>query len=159
MERPELHIRWNKLDYVFEIITLIGVTVIWGITFWFDYADTYQLIPTHYDIQGNATSYDDGSSLFFNSIFVTASYLLLSWLAKYPHKFNYPSDITSENAYNAYKAGARLVRSLKFSVVFIFLLISVNDIFPKSIDSGYMVLGILVLIKTPIILFLTRSSR
>ena len=47
----------------------------------------------------------------------------LTVINKYPHLFNYPSEITKENALHQYTKASRMIRFLKFIIMIIFGLI------------------------------------
>jgi len=49
-------------------------------------------------------------------------------LNKFPHVFNYPTEVTSENALKQYTNATRMIRYLKAIIVFIFGLIDYKTI-------------------------------
>ena len=57
------------------------------------------------------------------SIISTLIFIGLTVLNKYPQLFNYPSEITKENALYQYTNASRMIRFLKFIIMIIFGLI------------------------------------
>lgn len=50
-------------------------------------------------------------------------YLFLTILNRYPHKFNYPFNITEQNAVAQYRIARLMVQTLKLEVIWIFVYI------------------------------------
>ena len=63
-----------------------------------NYFELPEIIPTHYNEAGEADSYGDKLNILALPIISTLLFIGLTILNKRPHLFNYPSEITKENA-------------------------------------------------------------
>jgi len=84
-------------------------------------------------------------------------------LNKYPHVFNYQSEITDENALHQYTNATRLIRFLKLTIVIIFGLIvfrTIQNVSGNADGLGTWFLPLtLGMIFIPIIYFLISANK
>ena len=94
-------------------------------------------------------------------IISTFLFIGLTVLNKFPHAFNYPTNISEKNAYRHYTNATRLIRYLKLIIVFIFGLIAFKTIQTaegKADGLGLWFLPLtMVLIFIPITYFTIKS--
>ncbi len=121
-QRPRLQIPLTTPDKIIEAAGWICLAALWTMTI-FAYGNLPETIPTHFGIKGEADDYGSKMTMFLLPGFGTLSFIGLTVLNRYPHIFNYPGDITSENALAQYTNATRMIRYLKFSMTFIFLII------------------------------------
>jgi len=161
-QRPRIEMKLTNTDKIFEWIGwwLLGFFWIYVI---FNYSSLPDTIPIHYNFKGEVDGYGTKSSIFLLPILGTIIFIGMTILNKYPHVFNYPVKITTENAEKQYVSATRLIRYLKLAVLFIFLLIILNTL---QIDSNsdskvsfWILPAALVLIFIPLILYIVNSFR
>jgi len=119
MSRPKIKIQPTKTNWVLDIVGLIGVifTVVVVITSYNDLPDT---ISTHYNVSGQPDGYGGKSILFVLPAVAIVTYLIMTIGVRFPYTFNYPFEITEENAERQYKNMTLMIRTLKTFIVMIF---------------------------------------
>ena len=161
-ERPKIKLEHTKADKAFEIIGWILVISVWGFTVK-NYADLPDTIPTHYNIAGEADGFNGKVTILTLPLLATALFVGLTFLNKFPHIFNYPTNITQHNALRQYTNATRMIRYLKLVIVVIFGLIAFKTIQNGNGEANG--LGIwflpltLGLIFIPLIYFLIKSFK
>jgi len=83
-----------------------------------------ETIPVHFDFAGQANSWGDRSDLLLLFGLSILIYAGLSWLGRYPHKFNYPWKITLDNAERQYHLARIFVKVIKCEIVWLLALIT-----------------------------------
>ena len=90
-------------------------------------------------------------------------YLFLTILNRYPHKFNYPFDITEQNAEAQYHLARLMVQALKAEVIWIFVYnqwITIKGAMGKEMGLGTAFLSIsLLLVFGTIGVYIWRAFR
>ena len=117
--RPKPLLVLTSTDRILDISGWLCLGLLWAITI-FAYGNLPEVIPTHFNAAGQAD--DEGSKmiLFFLPVIGTLCFIGLTVLNYYPQVFNYPSNITAENAQRQYANAARMIRFLKLSIAFLF---------------------------------------
>lgn len=109
---------------------MLGWTAVVGI--WLQVAIFYPKLPDIIPIHFNGAGIPDGFGAKGNILTLptvaTIIFVGMTVLNRFPHIFNYPTNITEENALRQYTLATRLIRHLKFMIVCIFLLISFKTI-------------------------------
>jgi uncharacterized membrane protein len=118
-ERPRLKIDLTTTDKILEILGWTSIPLVWVITT-INYSQLPDIIPTHFNGFGNADGFGSKISILMLPLIATVLFLLLSFLNRFPHVFNYPFNITTENAYKSYRNATRLIRLIKLIVVIVF---------------------------------------
>jgi uncharacterized membrane protein len=121
-QRPKLKIEPTTGDLVIEAAGWLMVALLWTITFW-DYSGLPDQIPVHFGASGKADSFGSKTNLLGLPILGTVMYIGLTLLGRVPHTFNYPGEITPENALRQYTNAIRMIRVLKFILVLVFTMI------------------------------------
>ena len=121
-KRPKIELQLNQTDKFIEIIGWIAVFGIWILTL-ANYFELPEIISTHYNEIGKADGFGNKLNILALPIISTILFIGLTILNKYPHLFNYPSEITKENALSQYTNATRMIRFLKLTIVIIFGLI------------------------------------
>jgi len=106
-KRPRIKIPLTALDYILEIVALLVVlaTIILYVVYWI-------FSPEEYSIKILLLF-----TLPITSIFI---YAMLTILNKYPHIFNFPVNVTEENAFFLYKTATRMMRWIKLLCCLLF---------------------------------------
>ena len=121
-KRPRIKLQLNQTDKVLEIIGWISVFGIWALPL-INYFDLPEIIPIHFNGAGKADRFGNKTHIFVLPIISTLLFIGLTILNKRPHVFNYPSQITKENALRQYTNATRMMRVLKLVIVLLFGLI------------------------------------
>ncbi len=119
MARPKIKIQKEPLDYYLEAAAFLAIAFLF-IYPAIHYGGLPEDIPTHFDSKGQPDSYDKKSSIWILPAIGFLIFVMLYFLQKVPHSFNYGVKITEENAENQYRIALRLMRSLNVIIMFSF---------------------------------------
>lgn len=126
-ERPKIKLELTTIDKTFEILGWVSILAFWVLTIT-NYTNLPDTIPTHYNGAGQADGFGGKESILTLPLIATILFVGLTILNKFPHAFNYPTNITADNALRQYTNATRMIRYLKFIIVFIFGLIALQTI-------------------------------
>ena len=126
-KRPRIKLQLNQTDKILEIVGWISVVGIWALPL-INYFDLPEIIPIHFNGAGKANGFGNKTHIFVLPIISTLLFIGLTILNKRPHVFNYPSQITKENAVHQYTNATRMMRVLKLVIVVLFGLIVLKTI-------------------------------
>ena len=161
-ERPKLKIERTSIDTLIEIAGWIFVATVWTFTTYI-YSDLPSKIPTHFNAAGVADGFGGKASIFSLPVVSTVLFIGLTILNRFPHVFNYPTEITRENALKQYTIATRMIRYLKVVIVLIFGLIdykTVQHVHGKTLGLGIWFLPLtLGLIFIPLGYFIHKSVK
>jgi len=121
-KRPQIKLQLNQTDKILEIVGWVSVVGIWALTLT-NYSILPEIIPIHFNGAGKADGFGNKTHIFILPIISTLLFIGLTTLNKHPHMFNYPSQITKENAVHQYTNATRMIRVLKLVIVVLFGLI------------------------------------
>ena len=160
--RPILTLNRNYYLIVLNSIAGLIVFSLWVFTI-FSYARLPNSIPSHFDMTGNVDGYSSKGIIFMLPIIMTLLFILMSWVIKFPHRFNYPFEINESNALYQYTLAVKLITILKLLIAtgFAFSLFSMTNLDSKlgaSINS-YFVLIMMVSLVLPIVIYLILAAR
>jgi len=161
-ERPKIKLELTPIDIVLEILGWTSILAIWVLTIT-NYSSLPDTIPIHWNGAGKADGFGGKAYILPLPIISTILFIGMTILNKYPHAFNYPTNISEENALSQYTNATRLIRYLKFIVVIIFGLIVLQTISyvngnPSGLGVWFLQLT-LGLIFIPLIFFARRSYK
>jgi uncharacterized membrane protein len=77
-------------------------------------------IPRHYNFVGQPDGYSGKSIIFILPALTIVIYLLMTIGPRFPHIFNYPFQLTDENAERQYRNMTFMIRTLKIIIIVIF---------------------------------------
>lgn len=126
-DRPKLKIELTTFDKILEILGWIFIIALWSITI-ISYNQLSDIIPTHFNLKGEVDGYGEKWTIFLVASIATILFLAMSYLNKFPHRFNYLTVITKDNALRQYTIATRVIRFLKILMVAIFLLTTYQTI-------------------------------
>ena len=118
-KRPKLKIELSQPDRIIEILGWSSLFILWFFILFY-YSDLPETIPTHFNGTGKVDNYGNKLTILILPIISTIVFVGLSILNKFPHIFNYPTEITVENALKKYTLATKMIRYLKFMIVLIF---------------------------------------
>jgi uncharacterized membrane protein len=162
--RPVLHLPRTQFEMVLEMLTALGIITILAITAW-GYFTLPAIIPTHYNLSGAPNAYGGKGSLLVMPIIAICLTVLLTFLTRYPHRYNYPWPITAENAPRQYALARLLLRALTFELVWIFCVMQwliIQAAGGSSASAGSILLvvpAILLILIGTAILYIRAAAR
>jgi uncharacterized membrane protein len=121
--RPRIKLKLSSHDWVVEFLGLSFLIILIAIPLFY-YNQLPERIPTHFNGAGEPDGYGGKSSLFLLPATGFFMYILLTVLEAFPHIYNFPVAITSENAEVQYRLATRLMRILKTVILILFSFIS-----------------------------------
>jgi len=122
MSRPKIEIRPTRADRALEWAGWAMLILLWALVL-FHFPGLPDTIPTHFNAAGEPDDYGSRAMLFMLPAIATALTGGMTALNRFPHLFNHPAVITTENAARHYRGATRLIRFLKLAVSTIFTLI------------------------------------
>jgi uncharacterized membrane protein len=141
------------LDVAAWLFVAIGLALALGY-----YPDLPEQIPTHFNTSGEADKFGSKNTIFLLPVMSLVLVAGIIFLMRFPHKFNYLSKITPENAESEYRRMRVGLRVVNVMTSLLFLVITWDIVRAASGEAkGLSVLFWLVFILTvivpPIILF------
>lgn len=159
--RPKISVKLSRIDILFEILGVVCLFGLWLIPTLY-YPDLPETIPTHFDGKGNPDAYGGRLSIFEMPVIATVLFVGLTVLNRFPHIFNYPVEITAENAPRQYQMATEMIRLLNLSMVLIFGFITwqtIQTALGNAEGLGKWVIpGVMVATLIPIIRYALKSS-
>ena len=121
-KRPRIKLQLKQTDKILEVVGWVSVFGIWALPL-INYFDLPEIIPIHFNGAGKADEFGNKTHIFILPIISTLLFIGLRTLNKHPHIFNYPNQITKENALDQYTNATRMMRVLKLVIIVLFGLI------------------------------------
>ncbi|MBK7867965.1 MAG: DUF1648 domain-containing protein [Ignavibacteriales bacterium] len=149
-DRPRHVIPISVTDWIAEGVTAIVFLAI-TIIFLFRYPSVNDKVAMHYDLTGNIDRMGDKSGVFFFFGLIILLYAGMTIAQKFPHTFNYLTEITEENAKRQYTTAIRMIRWLKLMLVVLFSFIILRTIFPRDISNEVFIAVIITFIAATFI--------
>ena len=87
-----------------------------------------ETIPIHFVANGEADGFSGKGIIWTLPIIGMVMYVGMFWLNKYHHIFNYPQQVTKENAERLYTIGTRMIMTLNSIITCIFAYITYSTI-------------------------------
>jgi uncharacterized membrane protein len=152
--RPDINPEWSFAEKLLQIVCLLllvtGVALLiasWG--------SLPASVPTHFNAVGTPDSYGAKSRLMLLPFIEAGLYLMLTVFERFPRIFNFPIDITAENARYEYQTGREMTVCLKTEVTGIFTYMLWRSVeTAKGVMSG---MGRLFLIVTLALIAVTMT--
>jgi len=161
-KRPKIKLELNRTDKIVEVIGWILVIGIWILTL-ANYFELPDIIPIHFNGAGEADGFGKKANILFLPIISTLLFIGLTLLNKYPHVFNYPNEITEENALSQYMNATRMLRYLKLIILIIFgtiVFMTIQNVNGNADGLGTWFLPLtMVFVFIPILYFLITGNK
>jgi uncharacterized membrane protein len=154
--RPKIELELTRFDKTLEILGWISVLVIWILVIT-NYITLPDSIPIHYNSMGVADRFGGKENILTLPIVATILFIGLTMLNQFPHLFNYPTEITEDNALRQYTYATRLLRYLKFIILVIFGAITWQTISNVHKIGIWFLPTTVALMLIPLIYFLIKS--
>jgi uncharacterized membrane protein len=126
-DRPKLKIELTTFDKIMEILGWIFMIALWSMTI-NSYNQLPDIIRTHFNLKGEVDGYGEKWMVLLVASIATILFLAMTFLNKFPHRFNYLTVITKDNVLRQYTIATRVIRFLKILMVAIFLLTTYQTI-------------------------------
>src|SRR5689334_19196218 len=110
--RPKIKLKLSLADKVIEVAGFLALGFLWTLTV-SNFSSLPEIIPTHFNGAGEVDDYGSKNMILILPVIATILFAGLTFLNKFPHLFNYPTEITGENAEKQYRSATRLMRCLK----------------------------------------------
>ena len=161
-QRPNIRLTPSKPDLLLVMIGWCAVIAVWVVIL-INYNQLPEIIPIHFNGAGEVDDYGEKTTIFILPAIATILFLGLTILNKYPHKFNYPVEITEENALGHYRNATRMINVMKITIVVFLGLTAFKEIQiaegkEETLGPRFLVMS-LALILIPLILFAAKSFR
>ena len=124
----------KPFDWVLEGLGLIFLIVMFVMTAQ-QYSSLPAQVPIHFNAAGVADNYGSKNTVWLMPVLSLVMYLGLSALQRYPHVYNYPSEVTEDNAPRLYRLGVELIRSIKTLIMLTFLFLNYKIIVSGNEES------------------------
>lgn len=122
MARPKIRQPYSQPERLLQIVTLIILVGLIGLTV-FSMIGLPGRIPSHFGVDGHPDGWSGKGSLLFLPILAVLFYTGLTLLERFPWIYNYPVEITEQNAAAQYKLSRLLLEWGKFAIITVFLYI------------------------------------
>ncbi|MEG4964267.1 MULTISPECIES: DUF1648 domain-containing protein [unclassified Microcoleus] len=148
-QRPVISLGLSPVLVAVELLGAIAIllAVLLVVKFW---AVLPERIPIHFGLEGLADAWGDKVMIWIVPAVAAIIFALLTAVSRYPHTFNYPVRINSENARRQYLLGRGLLVWLKAEICWLFafvvrqqIVVALGNAQRFSIE---LVLGLVVLI-------------
>jgi uncharacterized membrane protein len=125
--RPKLKLTRKPLDWTIEFLAFLFllIQIVIPIVYYNQLPET---IPTHFNGAGQPDGFGSRSTLWILPVTSLFMYLLMTVVESFPQIYNYPVEITPENAVVQYRIATRLIRILKTIILMIFSFITYQTI-------------------------------
>jgi uncharacterized membrane protein len=160
--RPVIKLSRSRTETVLDVISLfVIVSMIAYVAY--EWHDMPERIPMHFNGKGEIDGWGNKMSLIALPLIGVIIYVGLTLLSKVPHVYNYPSQITHQNARGQYQNARLLINSLKTVIVILFGFIEwsvIQNAKEGNAELNLWVLGfILLMLFSTIIFFIIRSIQ
>lgn len=117
--RPRIDVPKQPTDRAIELVGYGALLMLFGIPAIF-YSSLPESIPIHFGFDGVPGRTGPRHMIWLLPGIGIILYVGLMWLVNYPHLFNYPVRLTTENIYRQYRYAQRLLRINATLVVVLF---------------------------------------
>lgn len=161
-ERPKIKLQLTTTDKFLEVLGWMAVLTIWLLVIT-NYSKLPGTIPTHYNGSGQADGFGGKASILILPMIATVLFVVMTILNRFPHVFNFPTNITKDNALRQYTNATKMIRYLKLTIVLTFGFIAfktIQNASGQSTELGAWFLPFtLGLTFFPIIYFVVKSLK
>lgn len=117
--RPSIKISLETIDWLIEGLSLICLVVMFVLPL-LSFNELPDKIPSHFNAAGEPDAFSSGRSIWILPVTGLITWILLTLAGFLPRIYNYPVQITPENAEAQYRTATRLIRAIKCIVIAMF---------------------------------------
>jgi len=134
-DRPRIRPEKEPVDFLLEIAGLLAVVALVILTA-IKYPGLPNRIPTHFNGSGLPDDYSGKGMIWLLPGIAVLMFAGISALNRFPYIFNFPVNITPENAERLYRHAARYMRLLNLLLVILFFYLSWQTIAVATAKSS-----------------------
>ncbi len=127
MTQPHLDVPKESVDKAIELVGYGALLILFGLPVILYYS-LPETIPIHYGFDGIPDGYGHRRMIWLLPAIGILLYGGMMWLANYPHVFNYPVKLTTDNIYRQYRYAQRLLRMISTLVIMLFAFLNYMSI-------------------------------
>ncbi|MBK7091140.1 MAG: DUF1648 domain-containing protein [bacterium] len=119
IDRPKIEVPRTRIDYALEILAAIGVFL--GLyELLVNYSALPASIPTHFNFKGEVDSWGSKETILILGAGIIVVHVVLTFVSRIPNMYNFPWEITKENAPRQYRLARTFITLLKTEIVWLF---------------------------------------
>lgn len=126
--QPKIKVKKDKLTSILTLLSFLFSILSWVIAIYY-YPTLPEQIPSHLDIKGEVDDYGSKVLIFALPFIGLLTVILLNYISTIPHHYNYPIQITKENAKRQYNIASKMISQLAFSISIVFLSTNIEVIY------------------------------
>lgn len=130
--RPRIKLPFNTTELILEFVAAVSLIFMLGVLIYW-WSSIPEVVPKHFGITGEIDAWGNKKLLpvlYLLTVFIYVSISVLNW---FPHIYNYPVNITAENAERQYRNARISIIAMKAGIVLCFTYIQWNMIFRTSL--------------------------
>lgn len=144
----------NALE-VLCIIILLGV-ILFIISF---YNKIPTIIPIHYDLYDKVDGVGSKSNVWIILAIGIITYIGMSFLQKYPQKFNYPVQVTESNKNKLFSLGIRIILIMKLCIILLYSYITLCMIGLMDLNSIILLPSLILFAVILPLIFIVKMKK
>lgn len=113
---PKIKLKLTPIDKLLEMLGLGALIVMW-IFVVYNYSKLPPTIPIHFDSSGIIDGYGSKSMIWGLLLVGSIMYVGMTYLNKFPHVFNFLTQITEESALRQYTIATKMLRFIKLGII------------------------------------------
>lgn len=121
--RPRIELEPSSLERVLAMLTWIAVALN-VLTLFYYWPQLPDRVPQHFDARGSVNAWGSPGWLLILPIMSLVLVVLFGWLTRFPHRYNFPWEITEENAERQYQLANQLMAGIRVCMAWVFASIS-----------------------------------
>jgi uncharacterized membrane protein len=123
MSQPKITIIPKPVDRIMDFAIISGMVLLIILPLYY-FPKLPETVPIHYNFWGEADGFGNKNTLLILPPIGLLVGLILLWINKYPHIFNFPVEVNSKNARHLYTLGQRMIRIMNIVTIIIFIYLS-----------------------------------
>ncbi|MFB4167792.1 DUF1648 domain-containing protein [Virgibacillus sp. JSM 102003] len=150
--------KWEKFLNILSVIILI-CSIVYVVQ---AYNSLPEQVPTHFNAKGQADAWGNKATVLLMPAIALVSFIIMYFVTKAPHTFNYMVKVTEENAPRLYALARTFMAAINFEMVVIFSYIAWAMVQSANSGTGLGVSFIFFVIIVPIatiISFMIKMNR
>jgi uncharacterized membrane protein len=158
--RPKIKLRRSASDWLIDFVAFAFLVILIAIPV-INYGSLPETIPVHFNASGQPDGYGGRGTLWLLPAIGLFMYLMMTIIEQFPQIYNYPVEITEENAEKQYRNAVRLIRTLKTIILLVFTFLSFKTIETatgKAQGLGKAFLPVFLLITFGVVIFYIVKS-
>ena len=122
-DRPRLELERTGFTTAMDVLAWLGVATHLMVVFFY-WPRLPDSVPQHYDARGQVDAWGPLWMLALLPLLSLVMVAGMTWLMRYPHRYNFPWPITAENARRQYRLANDLLGIVRTVIAWLFCLIS-----------------------------------